>query len=561
MSEVQSNLRRHNGFSTNVPLVNNSLLDPGYTAPPDAEIWEGTSVEFDVLIRNGDVIDGGRDARRVRSDVGINGDRVAAVGDLGGSSAALEIDAAGKVVAPGFIDVHIHSEIELLGGPHRYASLLQGVTTQLLTPDGFGWAPLTPEQSRELWEATVAIYGPLEIEPDWPTPDDFLAIFEGNTPANVMPQVPHTAVRFAAMGWDARPATDDELETMRAITRQWMEAGATCLCLGLDYQPSAFSDTRELIELSKVAREYDGIYTAHIRYNLIGLEAAWRETMEIGEKAGIPVHISHEYVREVTAELLDEAAQRCDLTFESYMYPAGCTHLLNMMPIPLQAGGPNGVRARLQTEQGREAISSAVAARLRSDFEKGSRAIFANTRTGRWIGQDMVSAAEDEGMSLEEFVLEVFDAEYPEGLMIYRRGDTQEQVDEMVRRTISHPAMMVASDGIYYGPHAHPRGYGCFARALRKGVRELKAVSLEEAIWKMAGFPAERFRIPERGRLAEGYFADVVVFDPDTVADRATWEEPRLHPVGIDRVLVNGQVVIADGEPTGAIPGQVIRGR
>lgn len=518
-------------------------------------------MEFDVLIRNGDVIDGSRQGKRHRADVGIQGDRVAAVGALDESSGAVEIDASGKVVAPGFVDVHIHSEIELLGGPHRYASLLQGVTTQLLTPDGFGWAPLTPEQARDLWEATVAIYGPLELEPDWPTPETYLSLFEGNTPANVLPQVPHTAVRLAAMGWDARPATDDELEVMRGIVRQWMEAGATCLCLGLDYQPSAFSDTRELIELSKVAVEYDGIYTAHVRNNILGRESAWRETMEIGREAGIPVHISHEFVIDLTAPLLDEADEVCDLTFESYMYPAGCTHLLNMMPMPYQAGGPNGVRARLQTDEGREAISTAIANKLRNDYEIGSRAIFANTKTGRWIGQDMVSAAEAEDLPLEAFVLEVFDAEYPEGLMIYRRGDSPDQVDEMVRRTISHPKMMVASDGIYYGPHAHPRGYGCFARAIRKGVRELGAVSLEEAIWKMAGFPAERFRIPERGQLREGYYADIVIFNPEEYADRATWDEPRLHPVGVDRVLVNGRVVIADGEPTGEIPGQVISGR
>ena len=401
-------------------------------------------MEFDVLILNGEVIDGSRDGRRARSDVGIRRDRIAAVGDLAGSTAETIIDAAGHVVAPGFIDVHIHSEIELLGGPHRYASLLQGVTTQLLTPDGFGWAPLSPAESKELWEATVAIYGPLELEPNWDTPEAFLALFDGNTPANVLPQVPHTAVRLAAMGWDARPATDDELDTMRGLVRQWMEAGATCLCLGLDYQPSAFSDTRELIELSKVAAEYDGIYTAHVRYNMVGLETAWRETMEIGEQASIPVHISHEYVRDVTAGLLDEAEQRCDLTFESYMYPAGCTHLLNLLPMPYQAGGPNGVRRRLASDDGRTAISEAVANRLRNDYEQGSRAVFANTKTGRWIGQDMVSAAEQEEMDLESFVLEVFDTEYPEGLMVYRRGDTPEQVDEMIRRTFSHPRMMVA---------------------------------------------------------------------------------------------------------------------
>jgi N-acyl-D-amino-acid deacylase len=516
------------------------------------------AMEFDVLIRNGRVVDGTHNATATLADVGINGDRIEVIGKLGDATAATVIDAAGKIVAPGFIDVHIHSEIELLGGEHRYASLLQGVTTQLLTPDGFGWAPLTPEQARDLWVATVAIYGNLQIEPNWPTPQAFLKIFEGNTPANVLPQVPHTAVRLAAMGWDARPATDDELEHMRGLVRQWMEAGATCLCLGLDYQPSAYADTRELIELSKVAGEYDGIYTAHIRNNEIGREAAWRETMVIGKESGIPVHLSHEYVDDLTAPLLDEADDLCDLTFESYMYPAGCTHLLNMLSIPLQAGGPDGVRQRLNDPEGRKQMRDHFQKRLSSDRAKGADAVFANSRTGKYIGTSLFDAAEAENMEPGDFAMKIFDEEYPESLMVYHRGGTPEQHQDMVARTISHPKMMVASDGIYNGPHAHPRGYGCFSRALRLGVRELGAISLEEAIYKMSGFPAERFRIKDRGFLKEGFDADIVVFDPDTVADRSTWEQPRLEPVGIDRVLVNGKIVINQGSPTGEIPGKVL---
>lgn len=517
-------------------------------------------MEFDVLIRGGNVIIGDGMTAARRADVGINGDRIAAVGDLSDASAETEIDATNRIVSPGFIDVHIHSEIELLGGEHRYGALLQGVTTQLLAPDGFGWAPLSPEQARSLWEATEAIYGPLELDPQWPTPDAYLALFDGNTPANVMPQVPHTAVRMNAMGWAPRPATDDELNEMRALVYQWMEAGAKCLCLGLDYQPSGFSDTRELIELSKVAAEYDGIYTAHVRYNSIGRVDAWRETMEIGEQAQIPVHISHESVTDITDELLDEAGQRCDLTFESYMYPAGCTHLLNMLPMPLQAGGPDGVRQRLEDREGRQAIRDALMERMMNDREVGNRAVFVHTPSGRWIGMDMFEAADAEGLDPATFALTVFDQEYPEALMVYHREGTTGDTDEMVRRTIQHPKMMVASDGIYFGISAHPRGYGCFPRAIRKGVRQLQAVSLEEAVWKMAGFPAERFRIPERGQLLEGNFADVVIFDPETIADRSTWEEPRLHPIGIDWVIVNGQTVVDHGNPTSALPGSIIRG-
>lgn len=280
--------------------------------------------------------------------------------------------------------------------------------------------------------------------------------------------------------------------------------------------------------------------------------------MVIGEESGIPVHISHEYVDDLTGPLLDEAEERCDLTFESYMYPAGCTHLLNMLPIPLQAGGPKAVKARLADPESRAAIYEALERRMERDRKLGHWGVFANTKTGRWTGMSVPDAAAQEDMPITDFLMKVFDEEYPEGLMVYRRGGTEEQINSMVARTISHPKMMVASDGIYHGPHAHPRGYGCFARALRLGYRELGAVTLEEAVYKMSGFPAERFRIKDRGFLREGLPADVVIFDPETVADRSTWEEPGLEPVGFDQVYVNGELVVDAGVPTGAIPGQVI---
>jgi N-acyl-D-amino-acid deacylase len=275
---------------------------------------EGDTMELDTIIRNGTVVDGtGSPARR--TDVGIRGDRIEVVDELNGAMAANIIDATGLVVSPGFIDMHVHSEVALADpqDQRRYGSVLQGVTTHLTAPDGFGWAPLNHEKATRLWRSTLFSHGEADLSLDWSTVEDYLSIFAGNTPVNVVLQVPHCAVRFGAMGWDGRPATDAELEQMRATTREWMEAGAVALCLGLDYQPSAFADTRELVELSKVAAEYDGIYAAHVRYNDIGREAAWRETMEIGERAGILVHISHEHVTSETVPLLEEAAQRCDL--------------------------------------------------------------------------------------------------------------------------------------------------------------------------------------------------------------------------------------------------------
>lgn len=516
-------------------------------------------MEFDVLIVNGTVVDGTADGLARSADVGIAGDRIVAVDRLAGATAATVIDAAGKIVAPGFIDVHVHSEIALLGGSHRYGSVLQGVTTHLLAPDGFGWASLPPDLARQMWEFTLPFTGDaaVDLALDWPTPASFLAVFAGNTPVNVLPQVPHCAVRLEAMGWAPRPASDAELDRMKQTTRAWMEAGATCLCLGLDYQPSSSADTRELIELSNVVREYDGIYAAHVRYTDLGQAAAWRETMEIGRAAAIPVHISHEHVTDVTAKLLDDAAAICDLSFESYLYAAGCTHLALMLPTWAQAGGPAGIAQRLGYAETRREMRDHLRRNLLEGIEWRARVVFVSTGSGRYIGMTIVDAAAYEGEDLGDFAIRVLEEEHPHPLMVYHQPGTPEAHLTRAARTFRHPRMMVASDGMYHGQSGHPRGYGCFARALRLA-RETGAVSLESAVYKMSGFPAERFRIKGRGRLAAGYGADVVIFAADRVSDRATWEEPRLAPVGIDRVLVNGQTVVQAGVPSGLLPGRVL---
>jgi N-acyl-D-amino-acid deacylase len=360
------------------------------------------------------------------------------------------------------------------------------------------------------------------------------------------------------MGWAGRPATDVELNQMRASTREWLEAGAVALCLGLDYQPSAFADTRELVELSKIAREYDAIYAAHVRYNDAGRVEAWRETMEIGERAGIPVHISHEHVTAETVPLLAEAAGRCDLSFESYLYHASNTHLALTLPIWAQEGGPDGIRERLRDTGSRERIREHLQQRL-DPASGGIRPVFVHTQTGRFIGESIYEAADAAGMAVDEFAMMVLEEEHPYALMVYHRDASAEEVARSIRATIQHPAMMVASDGIYNGISAHPRGYGTFARVLRLCVREMGAVSLEDAVRKMSGFPAERFRIKERGFLREGYGADVVIFDPEAVGDRATFVEPRLEAAGVDHVIVNGEFVVEGGQPTRSLPGRVLR--
>jgi len=545
-------------------------------------------MHFDTLILNATVVDGSKGPKAVFEDaaVGIRSGRIAAVdraADLSRATAREAIDAAGKVVAPGFIDVHIHSEIALISGDEsdRYGALKQGVTTHLLAPDGFGWTGLSPDRAKELWQYTLFCYGkphtlaelfsvgcdaPARAArgraaafPGWVSPEEYLALFPGRTPANVVPQAPHCAIRLAAMGWEPRPAEASELETMRRETRAWMEAGAVGIALGLDYQPSASSDTRELVELCKVVREYGGIYAAHVRYLGLGRPGAWRETMEIGEKAGIPVHISHEFVTDETAPLLEEAEKRCDLTFESYVYPAGCTHLTLTLPLWAQAGGPEAVRRRLKDKEARRRMAEALEEALRARLAGGGDAVFAANQTGRYIGMGIAEAARLAGKGLGEFALEMLEEEDPYALMIYHHEGGEERHRRMVRDTYAHPRMIVASDGVYHGARPHPRAWGCFARALRLAVRELGVLSLGEAVHKMSGFPAERFGIKDRGFVREGYGADLVIFDPDAVRDEATWEEPRREPAGIERVMVNGEWVIVHGRPTGKLPGQVLR--
>jgi N-acyl-D-amino-acid deacylase len=514
-------------------------------------------MEFDTIVRGGTVADG-TGAPSSRADVGIRGERIAAVGDLSEATAPTIIDATGRVVAPGFIDTHIHSEIALLGFGHRYGSVLQGVTTQLTAPDGFGWARLPRDLAEELWETTQFCYGKADLTVDWPTPQAYLALFPGRSPANVVPQAPHCAIRLGAMGWAPRPATRDELQVQKEALRAWMDAGAVGLSLGLDYQPSAYASTFELTELAKVAGEYGGTYNAHIRGNILGRAGAWRETIEIGKRSGARVHVAHEYVNEVTEPLLEQADQECDLTFESYLYPAGSTHFPQFsMPTWAQQGGERGLRARISEPGVRERVRDHLELTLGASYASGAKQVIAANQTGRYVGMTVEDAASEADESLGDFALRMLDEEQPYTLTINHRPGGPEVHDEMVRQTAQHPKAIVASDGIYHGPHPHPRAFGCHTRVLRLCVRERGFISLESAIHKMTGKPAERFGIADRGVVSAGAFADLVVFDPGTVADRSTWEEPLLEPVGIDCVLVNGQIVVHDGTPTGALPGQV----
>ncbi len=402
-------------------------------------------MKFDIIIQGGTIVDGTGKREPFVADVGINGDSVAAIGVLGKAETPRRISAKGKVVCPSFVDVHVHSEIALLGGRNRFAAVTQGVTTHLAAPDGFGWAPLPPERARELWHYTQFAYGDATLSLNWQTPDAYLSLFDGQIPANIYPQVPHCAVRLGAMGWDARPATDDELRKMERTTLEWLDAGACCLCLGLDYQPSANADLRELVFLSKIARAYDAIYAAHVRYRILGRKRAWEETIEIAQHAEIPVHISHEKVDAEIEEILERVEREdIDLTFESYLYPAGMTHLAMMLPMEFQTGAPLEMLKNLEKPDVREKSI----AFLREKLGQGNQ-IVGYTRSGKFIGMTLAEAATNQGKSLEEFGFEVIREEAAVETFVMPWETSHQENERILNRTASHPRMMIASDGVY----------------------------------------------------------------------------------------------------------------
>ena len=514
-------------------------------------------MDFDLLVRGARVVDG-TGSPAIDGDVGVVGDRIVAVGAIPDPNARRVIEAGGHVVAPGFIDVHVHSETALRGNDDQYGSVLQGVTTHLTSPDGFGWAPLPDGGSAALWRETVFAYGRPELAPEWPTIESYLSGLEG-TPVNVVPMAPHQAIRFAVMGWDPRPANADQLDRMKAIARDWLDAGAVGLNTGLDYPPAALVSMDEIVELCRVVAERGGMYASHVRYQGLGRHGALREAAEIGRRAGVPVRISHESVDRESALIFEEEGRDVDLTFDWYVYPAGSSHLMVMMPVEEQVGGLEALLDRLKEPKDRQRLAAMIEERLLEQYATGAREYFADTHTGRHIGRSISEIATERGLPLGETAIQLLEEESPEAVLVFRRGTSDAAFEQLARRTVAHAGFTLASDGLYHGARPHPRGYGCFARFLRWAVRDLRAISLEHAVRVMSAAPAERFGITDRGRIATGQAADLVIFDPDTVADHATWEQPRGTPTGIDAVIVNGEIVVERGTPTGRHPGRVVR--
>jgi dihydroorotase/N-acyl-D-amino-acid deacylase len=527
-------------------------------------------MHFDVIVRGGMLFDGdGGPGRRV--DLGIQADRVAALEDLQTATAWHELDATGLVVSPGFVDTHTHSDAAWCLGPEHTdlvtASVRQGVTSEVCGNCGFSPFPLVAERRFELVRHTSLLLG--AREPDWHDLAGFTAAAEAaGLVANLAPLVGHGTLRACVLGFADRPPNADELTTMKRLLAEALEQGAFGLSSGLIYAPGVYAGTEELIELARVAASRNRPYTSHIRGETDMVADSVREAIRIGREAGLPAHISHHKTAgrqnwgrtEETLGIIDRARRDgSDVSLDVYPYTAGSTMLQALLPPWTQAGGADAMLDRLTDSETRR--------RIMAEWESGPPGWENLMRAAGWDGIVISScpgATEIEGRSVAELASDAGKDEstYVFDLLVEQRARATMIMHSMseadVSRVVGYEGAMIGSDGIPLPGKPHPRWAGTFARVLGRYGRE-GGVDLSTLIHRMTGMAAQRFGLSDRGRLAPGKVADVVVFDPDTIADRATYEQPLLAPDGISHVLVSGRLVVMDGALTGERPGRVLK--
>jgi N-acyl-D-amino-acid deacylase len=516
---------------------------------------------FDLLIRGGWVLDGAG-GPAFRADVGVTSGKLRAIGPLNDADAGQSIDASGLTVAPGFIDAHVHGDLMLLADPIHLPALRQGVTTYIIGQDGSAFAPASPATLDYMRRYTAGFNGnPDGLRYDWRTVDEYLARFDRATALNIAFLIPNGNVRLEVIGHDPRPATDAELRAMQDIVRSGMDAGAVGLSSGLDYLPSRHADARELAALCAAMEPAGGVYVTHMRAYGPAAPLGMREVYEICRASGVAGHISHyNGPAEVLLPLIDQGrAIGLDLTFDTYPYLAGST-ILGMVALPpwVQEGGIDATIERLG--------DPAVRSTLRTDWfahetpyplDRTTIAMAAHP-DWRWAeGLTVTAAASQASRPPGDFVCEILLAcKLAVGIVGFRPHD---RTESDVRSILRHPAHMAGSDGIFCGGFPHPRGWGAFARYLGYHTRTLGDYTWPEAIAHLSAHAARRFRLCDRGLLRPGYAADMVIFDPTTVTDRSTYSRGRTLAEGVRDVVVDGTIVLRDGEPTGATPGRALR--
>ncbi|HJS75353.1 MAG TPA: D-aminoacylase [Vicinamibacteria bacterium] len=500
-----------------------------------------------MIVRGGSIVDGSGNPP-FRGDVGIRGDRIASLSDLAGATARRIVDARELTVSPGFIDVHTHSEDELLANPKAESKIRQGVTTEILGMDGESYEPAAFAQELGKLEAAG------------------IALNAGSF-------VGQGTIRGLVLGMSDRAATVPEIETMRSLARAAFAQGALGISSGLEYTPGGFASLSEIAELATSMSGTSALYATHMRNEDDRVLEAVEESIAIAERAGVGLHISHLKCQgkrnwgkldAIFAAIEKAEARGVTVTLDRYPYIAYSTTLAKLMPLWSREGGTDAILERLRSEDDwpriRTAMEEKVALLGSWDAVMVSSVALEKNKPlqGRTVAQIVKDRGEDPFLFTRALLIE-------ENNRVGMVGFGMEEAT--TARVLAHPKCMPASDGSALATEGelsagnpHPRSYGTFARMLGKYVREDRLMPLEEAVRKMTSLPAERFGLGRRGRLAEGYFADVVVFDPSRVADRATFAEPHQYADGFQAVLANGTLVLKNGKRTEALPAKVIRG-
>lgn len=533
-------------------------------------------MQADLVLRGGSVVDGtGAMARQ--ADVALRGGRIAAVGDMRGVDAGRTLDVAGLVVAPGFVDMHSHSDYTLFGAPCAESRIGQGITTEVVGNCGYSPAPLAPERRQAAIEWSGSLGRAMEY--NWLTLGDYLGRLERvGVATNVLALVGHGAVRVAAMGFDRRAPTGPELDTMRAMVAQAMADGAFGLSTGLIYPPATYAETDEIVALAQVAARYGGLYFTHMRDEADGLFDAIREALRIGREGGLAVQVSHlkaagnrQWGRMGEAiSLIEEArAAGMKVAADFYPYEAGGTFLYGILPPSLMEGGVDAMMARVRDPAVRRATADAIAQGIPGWWNPvgvsggWAEVTVTDVRSGRnrpLLGRTVVEVARMRQVEPLDAAMDLLAEERGAVQIVIRmmrRGDV-----ETVART---PWVMMGTDGEAASPRdaaehlCHPRAYGTTARFLGSYVRDLGTSTLEQAVHRMTGMPAARMGLRDRGTIGPGLAGDLVVFDPQRIEDVATYAAPHQPPRGLTHVFVNGALAMEDGQLTLARAGRILR--
>ncbi len=533
-----------------------------------------------ILLKNGTIIDGTGN-KKYKGNIAVKGDKIDKIiktentDEIPGINEEYfekVLDLAGKVVSPGFIDTHSHSDLKVLIDPYLKPKVMQGITTELFGQDGISMAPL-PKPFIPTWRKNISGLNGDSDEIDWnyETTNGYLNMLEDKgVGLNVGYLVPHGNIRMEAMGLDNREPSKEEMQKMKDITKREMESGAYGLSTGLIYMPCNYSQTSEIIELCKIVANYDGVFTAHMRNEAAEILESMEEVIRIGKESGVKVHISHFKISgqdnwskiEKAINLLDKAHREgISVSFDQYPYTASSTMLAAALPTWVLEGGTEQGLQRLSNPKMREQIvkdlTEGIPGWENMIYDSGFDQIFITSvkteKNADLIGKSLEEVGKIWGKHPYEATFDLLlEEENAVGIVAFCTKE------EDVIRLLQRPEGNVCTDGLLEGK-PHPRTYGSFPRVLGRYARQKQALTLEEAVKKMTSKPAEVFDIKDRGVLKEGNFADIVVFDPNTIIDKATYLNSVQYPEGFELIMINGEIVVDKGVHNKTICGKILR--